>query len=242
MKQLILIFMILISFSATGQEKKAVWDYPVKPGSEEWKKFQSNEEMVNACQIPDAILSFPTLSTEELADLCLRYPLINDIFAFDNLNSGLNKLFGDFNGIRAFYRKNDVSSNLLNRYVQQIQSISFLDEKYTDYEKGKYIVTMSLLEVLLCRSVGQNDVSYENAKEILKALVNGYERKIKYADYFKGIGFRSNVYSRVHVISEMNKQNMERLPQKENNPANFSGMADEQTLQVIDELSYQLIK
>ena len=58
----------------------------------------------------------------------------------------------------------------------------------------------------------------------------------------EGIGFQSNVYSRTQVIYEMNNGNMERLPQKENNPAGFSGMADEQTLRIIDELSYQLIK
>jgi SNF2 family DNA or RNA helicase len=68
------------------------------------------------------------------------------------------------------------------------------------------------------------------------------ERKIKYTDYFKGVGFRSNVYSRAKIISEISKQNMEKLPQKEKNSALTSGMADGKTLQIIDELSYQLIQ
>lgn len=240
MRTVIFIYLMFFSFELYAQEKKMVWDYPVKPGMEEWKKFRSGEEMVNACQIPEDILD--SMTTEELADLCLRYPLIKYIFAFDNLNNGLNKLFSDFNGIREFYRKRDVSNSLLNRYSQQIQAFSLLDEKSTDYEKGKFIVTVSLLEVLLSRSIEKNNATKEKSKEVLQALVAGYEEKIKYADYFVGVGFRSNVYSRVQVISEMSKQSMQRLPQKENNPAKFSGMADEQTLQIIDELSYQLIK
>ena len=98
-----IISLSFVSFAAMAQEKKTVWDYPVKPGTEEWKKFTSNEEMVNACQIPEKILS--TLSTEDLMELCLQYPLIYDVFAFENLNHGLDKLFDDFNGIRELYQR-----------------------------------------------------------------------------------------------------------------------------------------
>jgi hypothetical protein len=34
--------MVLFSFSVAGQEKKLTWDYPVKPGTEDWKKFQTH--------------------------------------------------------------------------------------------------------------------------------------------------------------------------------------------------------
>ncbi|MDR0796299.1 MAG: hypothetical protein LBE79_09675 [Tannerella sp.] len=240
MRLLIILYVNLFScFIIYGQEKTK-WDYPVKPGTEEWKKFQSNEEMVNSCQIPDVVLS--TLTTEELVDLSLRYPLIYDVFAFENMNSGLNKLFNDFNGIRELYNKSEVSNNLIKRYSEQIKIFSILDGKSTEYEKGKFIVTVSLMEVLLCRCVEQNDADKEKSKEILRALVAGYEGKLKYIDYFKGVGFRSNVYSRVNVISEISEHKIEKLPQKEKNLVKFSGLADEQALRIIDEVSYQLIK
>ena len=216
------------------------WDYPVKPGTEEWKNFQSNEEMVKACQIPEKVLS--SLPTEELTELCLQYPLIFDVFAFNNLNNGLDKLFSDFNGIRVLFQRNDVLNCITKRYIQKIQSLSFLDGKSTEYDKGDFIVNVSLLEVLLSRCTMQNDTASEVYKDILRILVSGYENKFEYADYFKGVGFRSNVYSRAQVISKMDKQNLEKLSQKDKNYALFSGMADEQSIRVIDELSYQLIK
>ena len=103
-------------------ENARLWDYSVKPGMDEWAKFQSNEEMVYACQIPENILL--CLSTEDLIDLCLRYPLLTDFFVFESLNTGLDKLFSDFNGIRELYKREDVSSSLLKRYNEKIQSFS----------------------------------------------------------------------------------------------------------------------
>lgn len=145
--------------------KPDLWDYPVKPGTEEWKNFQSNEEMVNSCQIPEKVLS--DLPTEELTELCLQYPLIYDVFAFDNLNSGLDKLFSDFNGISVLYQRNDVLNCIIKRYALKVQSFSFLDEINTDYEKGEFIVDVSLLEVLLSRCVVHNDATNEAYKDVL---------------------------------------------------------------------------
>jgi len=195
--------------------KKVIWDYPVKPGTEEWSQFQSNEEMVKACQIPENLLSL--LSTDDLADLCLRYPLLHDLFAFENTNSGLDKLFSDFNGIRELYQRKDVSNNLNNLYVGKIRSFSVLNENISDYEKGRFIVSVSTLEVLLSRIDWKESIERKSSKEVLISLVAGYERKLDYVDYFKGFGFQTNLYSRAHVIAKMDSLFVEKLQNKDNN-------------------------
>ncbi|MDR3339416.1 MAG: hypothetical protein LBT25_04855 [Candidatus Symbiothrix sp.] len=242
MKNKILLLAVLSWFTltATAQEKKVTWDYPVKPGMKEWKKLDSNEEMVTTCQIPEKILSF--LSTEDLAILCLQYPLLYDVFAFNDLNEGLNKLFDDFNGIRELYKRRDASGELLRQYNLKIQNFSFLDSKASDTEKGLFIISISALEVLLCQLTTKNEELRETPKETLYNLVSGYEQKSKYAEYFKGFGFRTNYYSRIHVILKINNSNEEKLSQKRKNAVLFSGVADKQTINVIDELSYQLIR
>jgi len=231
--KLIVTLLIFIPFSGISQAK---WDFPVKPGTEEWKKFQSNEEMVRACQIPEHVLA--TLSTEDLMDLCLRYPLLYDVFAFSNLNAGLDKLFSDFNGMRALYQRKDVVNNLIEQYANKINSLSFLEEeKHSDLEKGFFIVSISALEILFSRLNRQ-----ENHREVLQSLVAGYEEKLRYPEKFRGIGLRTNFYSRAHVISKMDKTSAEQLAQGERNSALFSGMVDEQTFEMINQLSYQLIR
>lgn len=236
MKSSILFTLLFCPLLIVGQ----VWDYPVKPGTEEWKKFNSNEEMVDACQIPEDVLT--SLSTDDLTELCLQYPLLYDIFAFDNLNNGLDKLFSDFNGVRELSKRKDVFERLLERYKYKIQNLSFLEGEVSDVEKGLFIISVSALEVLLSRFDIQDDAAEGISREVLQNLVFGYERKSIFVDYFKGFGFRTNFYSRIHVISKINKQSLEKLPQEAINTVLFSGAVDVQSMNIIDELSYQLIK
>jgi len=219
--------------------RPGLWDYPVKPDIEEWKQLKSNVEKVNACQISEEILL--SLPTEDLVILCLKYPLFTDIFYFESLYYGLEKLFSDFNGIRELYGRKDISDSLIVQYIQKVQSFSYLDEHHSDLEKGLFTMSVSCLEVLLSRIERRND-STDNLKEILQCLVAGYEAKCKYPDYFKGTGFRINFFARGHVISKMDQSLIKRLPQKENSAVLFSGRADEASIVVIDELSYQIIK
>jgi len=212
------------------------WNFPIKPGMPEWRNFQSNEEMVKACQIPENVLS--ALTTDELTKICLQYPLLYDIFAFESLFHGLDKLFDDFNGIRELFKRDDVSNSLTTRYIDKVQSMSFLNETKSDIEKGYFIISISALEALLSRNVTHDD---ESLKIVLQSLVVGYEEKLKFVDYFKGFGFKSNLYSRGHIIGKIDKSSFEHLPQKDENSVLYSGMADELTVNLIDKMSYQLI-
>ena len=60
------------------------WDYPIKPGMEEWENLESHKAKVDACQVPDDILQ--NISTKELLKLCLNYPLLYDVFSFNDIN------------------------------------------------------------------------------------------------------------------------------------------------------------
>jgi len=183
-----------------------------------------------------------SLSTEDLTDLCLRYPMLWDFYAFNNTNNGLDKLFSDFNGVRELYKRKDVAGSLTQRYVEKIQSLSCLDETNPNIHKGLFVISVSVLEGLLSR-IEQHDKGDNNLTEVLRALVLGYEEKMNYAEHFKRFGFQTNFYSRAHVISKMEKLFIEQLPQRKNNSALYSGrITDEQTINLIDELSYQLIK
>ena len=219
--------------------KKLPWDYPVKPGTEEWKKFQTRDEMVAACQIPEDIL--PNLSTEDLTEICLQYPLLYDVFGFQDKNTVLDKLVKEFNGLRELYKRTNLSVFLLKHYVEKTQNFSYLNGKASDVDKGHYINSFSILEFLLSRLEGQNNEG-TGFKEILKALVTGYEGKLRYSNDFIGTGFESNFFSRARVISKMDPSFVNQLRGKDKDDALYSGMVDEGTINTIDEWSYRLIK
>jgi len=215
------------------------WDYPIKPGMDEWANLKSHKEMVEVCQIPGHILS--SLSTEDLTAICLQYPLLWDVFAFNLLDMGLDRLFDNFNGIRELFNRKDVWKELLKHYHARLQGLEILDDQSaTDLEKGNQIISVWMVEILLSR-YQSHDNSTGNYKQILKCLVDGYEKQSKY-DYFNGPGCCYQYYSRIRTILKINPQSIEIIPGGYNNRVFSPHFPDKETADIINELSYKLIK
>jgi hypothetical protein len=212
-------------------QKELPWDYPVKPGTDEWKKFESVEKMLASCAIPDTVLS--SLSTEDLTDICLNYPLLYDIFAFNNRNDGFNKILSDFNGIRELYKRKKSADALLKRYENLLCWLDFKKDEFSP------VLTVSILELLLSHIDWQNSDDTDILKKILQSLVSGYEieRNIYYGVYSHDILFQTNFYSRAHIIAKMDKLSPELHPL-----VCCSSFANAEMVKLLDELSYQLIK
>ena len=208
---------------------KLVWDYPVKPSMEEWKTFHSNEEMVNACQIPEDILF--SLPTEDLTEICLQYPLLGDVFAFNLLSMGADKLYRDFNGIQELFKRKETSKELLKHYncqMQAFEDVNFLSVWDLEFLIGFYVQKADIL-------------SKENYKKMLQGLLCGHEKEVVHYDSNFSYPFPYNFYARAHVIIKISPQSLEKIPYKDSNGI-FGGWLDPKTMDIINELSYQLIK
>jgi len=91
------------------------------------------------------------------------------------------------------------------------------------------------------------DTTKEDYIKMLKCLIAGYEKEIAYSDpNFSYPWFSTNFYSRAHVIIKISPECLEYLPDKENNKAilgkRISLNLDKETIDIINELSYQLIR
>ena len=213
-----------------AQATELSWDYPIKPGMEEWKQLTTYKEMLEACEIPDHILS--SLSTKELAAICLHYPLLINMFAHNIPDNGIDFLFNDFNGIRELFRRDAGAKELLNWYNCQIQNFSLVENKnFLDIEKGTLIIFTKMLEFLLSRA---ND----NYKEILQSLVKGYETKLKYYPDYLNSSLSINFFARGHIIDKMCKDCL--TEEQKNNI--FGSFVLEEGKDVVNKLSYRLIK
>ncbi len=231
MKQLLFCFLIILSFQAYAQER-TLWDYPVKPGTEAWKKLKDYEERVDVCQIPESVLQ--NISTNDLATLCLQYPLLygGTLIYYNSYTFGLNKLFTNFNGIRELYKRKNAVNILQERYLTAIHGFPENVESSFFY--------LSVLELLL----GYPDFSYiskENQKEVLKSLLFGYKEKCKYPEYFRGSGFTTNLYARAHLIIKIDTAAAEKF-KGENQSVLYRGMAGVDLINTVDSLSYVLKK
>ena len=238
-KQVLFSFLIILSFTAYSQER-TLWDYPIKPKTEEWKKLESNKAKVEACQLPEHILR--DISTNDLMVLCLQYPLLYDVFAFNNINNGLQKLFSDFNGIREFAKREESVNSLQEQYLSEIHSFpDKLNNKVSNLDLGRSMARISILELILIYSDFHNNISKENQKKVLESLLSGYKEKCKYPEYFGRRGFATNLFARAHIIIKIDTALLVNF-EKENSTVLFSGMAGADLIDTIDSLSYHLIK
>jgi hypothetical protein len=231
-----LVFFIIFSFFTYAQQK---WDYPIKPGTEEWKKLENNKAKVEVCQIPESVLQ--NISTNDLTTLCLQYPLLYDVFAFENLNNGLKKLFTDFNGVREFAKRKDALNCLQEKYLAEFLVFPDILRTGVLLDRGYSILLISILETLLSYSDFHITSSKEEQKKVLQTLFYGYKEKLKYPENFKGIGFTTNLYARAHTIIKIDSTLSEKF-EEENKMVLFSGMAHAELINTIDSLTYHLIK
>lgn len=239
MKQLLFGSLVFLSFVTYAQEK-TLWDYPIKPRTEEWKKLENNKAKVDACQVPEYVLQ--DIPTDDLMTLCLQYPLLLDVFAFNNINRGLEKLFADFNGIREFSKRENAINGLREQYLLEVRGFpGKLNNETPGLEVGRSIICISMLEVLLSYPDFHIHTSKENQKKVLESLLFGYREKCKYPKSFQGIGFTTNLFARAHIIVEIDAALSEKF-EKENKAVLFSGMASAGLINTIDSLSYHLIK
>ena len=239
-KKLMFIFFLISSCLSFGQESVGKWDYPIKPGTEEWKQFQRTIDMIEACQIPDSVLQ--NISTNYLMILCLQYPLIRGVFAFDNINIGLEKFFNDFNGIRELAKREDAVNALSEQYLSKIRNFSEMLKTSPDFNIWYYNVEcISILELIVTYSNFHTNASKEDQKKLLGSLWIGYNEKIKNSEHFSGQGFTTNLFARAHVIIKIDTVLSEKFEGR-NKVVLFSGMANADLINTIDSLSYNLAK
>lgn len=202
MKQIFLILMLFYCFSCFSQEK-IQWTYPIVPGTEAWYNLSNHQEKVNVCQIPEDILR--TLGTQQLVELCLDYPLLMDIYAFNKMSAGFDAFYSNFNGIRELVKRKDAVEKLSALYLSRMEEQkSILNNSVIPLiAKGEYKFNMSTIEIFMGCPQMQSNLSEKQQKEVLSLLMKGYEKKYESLSEFKGIGFHANAYSRANIIQKM---------------------------------------
>lgn len=96
--------------------------YPVRPGTPAWSQLSDHQEMVDACMIPEKILA--EMTTEELAQTVLAYPLLVDLFAYSDSNIGVATISAHFNGLNELAARENSAAVLVDLYIKQDADIS----------------------------------------------------------------------------------------------------------------------
>ena len=243
-RKILLILFCLIACvvnAQTAAEKKLPWDYPVKPNMKKWEQLQTVKERIDICQIQENLLS--SLSTDDLTDVCMQYPLLGVVLAWSPHDRGLDSLFREFNGVRELYKRKDAYKHLLNWYDSTMQNLPFLNKDVPLVEKGSFCSKISIAELLLSRCQLPDDANKDNNyREIIRHLVSGYEKTFAYPEYFTAYSFSISCFARAKIINKIDEQYIVKMPVDDKNTLFTRRHLDDLTRSAIDELSYQFIQ
>ncbi len=171
------------------------YEYPVRPGTEEWAELSDHRAMVEACTIPEDVLA--EMTTEELAQTILAYPLIADMFAYDNWYTGLDIVTDNFNGLEEFSNRTDSSSAIVDLYIEQeLVSIDDVDsvtavlngEETTDTLNANYNTIKNVLYYMVMSTLLSDDTYSQkmtvNDKSDLLTVAMQKEKQLKNSDIY----------------------------------------------------------
>ena len=195
-KRFLLILLLCLGWSTLMAQESIVWDFPIKPSSDGWKKLYDQDMKVQACKIPIEIL--PNISTQNLVDLCLNYPLLINITAFSSFQFGMDDFKKNFNGIVELYRRNEGPKLLIEKYTNL--SPKNFDPNWSSFQKGQYAFNFVALELLLSQKELLDNLSNDELKRLLVNSLKKFDDKTGLMQIYDDIGLRSLGYLITSII------------------------------------------
>lgn len=134
-----LIFIMIFSLATIGfaNEKgvqtssytiEKAYDYPVRPGMDEWTSYIEPEQKLKAAYVPEDILK--NMTTEALVETVLNYPLLIDMYAFETVELGYQAVSSIFYGLPELASRSDAITALKNYNIKNFSEKDDIDITY----------------------------------------------------------------------------------------------------------------
>lgn len=184
----------------SGFNPTDAYDYPIKPGTEEWKAFTTHDEMLKACQIPENILK--NMSTAGLVETVLNYPLYGDIRAYDSLQMGFDHVSARFNGLKELLNRKDAGTALIARY--HTMDPAAIDEGWTILQKGRHVTSIQDIEILLAQDAILANLAEKQCNDLVKEAITKIQAKQGHIEIYGDYGQESTAWVIALVLRRVN--------------------------------------
>ncbi len=164
-----------------------IYNYPISPGTDEWKALKDHGDMITACQIPENILK--NISTAGLIETVLNYPLMVDRLAYNNPQEGFNQVASQFNGLHTLLDRRDAGRELLAKY----RALDPTDIKniQTQKETELFLFRFQNTEIILSQYSVISNLSKSELQTLVSDALIKYEGKSQYVSYYGKTGKQS---------------------------------------------------
>lgn len=139
-----------------------------------WASFNSLEEMLAACQIPNDKLK--SMTTDELIEVCMSHPLHALYFAYNNELDGAKVVFDHFNGFSELGKRANAAERILAFY----NDINFNANATKAHKKDFTNITyMGFVELYLSSKELSSLYEGENLRKLEQISNKVLEKKLK---------------------------------------------------------------
>ncbi|MBT2287412.1 hypothetical protein J7E78_28385 [Paenibacillus polymyxa] len=117
-----------VNDSPAQKKSSEIFEYKITPSDQEWAKLSNKQEMLDATRIPIDVLK--KMTTEEVVNAVINYPLVINIYAYDSYEAGLKALAEDSDAFRELLTRPDAGNELLDelQFQKTFSSDSSLEE------------------------------------------------------------------------------------------------------------------
>ena len=190
-QQIILFLMVFCPIGIFGQ----TWDYPVKPGTEEWKKMDYQEK-VQRSQPSSEILK--NMNTKELLDCCLEYPFNRDILLFNNPNERFLEVFNNSAVWKEFISRKDAFAVFSKFYTRK--SLDDIAKITNENIRNSERFQLYFLEKVVAETSFIDNLSISDKKNLMRIILNVHLEKRKYPDEYVGFAYNSSLSALYRVL------------------------------------------
>jgi len=151
------------------------YNYPIKPGTPEWKEFDSHQDMIDAVQVPKCILE--NMCTYGLVETCFNCPLFGEFYMSNQINTGLIDLENNINSFYELATREDAATELKDKYISMHPDS--LNENWTGYQKFEFVLFFCLVEHFISQKKYLGKLMTDQSNELLTDAYNKLVEKKK---------------------------------------------------------------
>lgn len=149
------------------------WDYPIRPGSEEWATLPTTADRIKAIQVPEDILH--RLSDQQLLDLILNYPFFTSYILSDNPFDGYQRTMVTLNAYRELKSRPESLNLIFDHYNRM--DLSQINKLGESAEIGRFALRVSAIELMITDFSMDRKLSPEESEKILEGISRKYKEK-----------------------------------------------------------------
>ena len=206
MKKIFLFLVCLISALSQAQ----VYDYPVKPGSEEWGKLKTEVDRFAVLQIPENLLK--TMNTHDLVVTCLNYPGMVLFGVYNDMQKGMEHLIKNFNGLQELMQRTDAPAELLSVYKQMNSSKLKLLSR--SIEQSSWSIRRIYFELLLTQDCVIDKMSDAERSLLMEEARNRLYHKIDNSEEYSVMDYQPSLM----IVEKNLKKTVGKSSVKSNDP------------------------